>query len=39
MTTPEKFLQMFLAIGGFVVFFAVLLFIVSRVQGPREPAT
>jgi alpha-glucoside transport system permease protein len=33
MSTPEKFLQMFLAIAGFAVFFAILLFIVSRVRG------
>lgn len=40
MTTPEKFLQMFLAIGGFVVFFGVLLFIVSRVRGrANQPVT
>lgn len=40
MTTPEKFLQMLLAIGGFVVFFGVLLFIVSRVRGrANQPVT
>jgi alpha-glucoside transport system permease protein len=33
MTTPEKFFQMFLAIAGFLVFFAVLLFVLSRVRG------
>jgi alpha-glucoside transport system permease protein len=33
MSTPEKFFQMFLAIAGFAVFFAVLLFVVSRVRG------
>ena len=40
MTTPEKFFQMFLAIGAFVGFFAVLLFVVSRVRGrAQEPLT
>jgi alpha-glucoside transport system permease protein len=40
MTTPEKFLQMIYAIGGFVVFFGVLLFIVSRVRGrANQPVT
>jgi alpha-glucoside transport system permease protein len=40
MTTPEKFLQMLLAIGGFVVFFGVLLFIVSRARGrANQPVT
>ena len=38
MTTPEKFLQMFLAIAGFAVFFAVLLFLVSRVRGKGTTA-
>jgi alpha-glucoside transport system permease protein len=39
-TTAEKFLQMFLAIGGFLVFFTVLLFLVSRVRGrASEPLT
>lgn len=33
MSTADKFLQMFLAIAGFAVFFAVLLFAVSRVRG------
>jgi alpha-glucoside transport system permease protein len=33
MTTAEKFLQMFLALAGFAVFFMVLLFVVSRVKG------
>ena len=33
MTPTEKFLQMFLALGSFVVFFAVVLFIISRVRG------
>ena len=40
MTTPEKFFQMFLAIGAFVGFFAVILFVVSRVRGrAQEPLT
>ncbi len=40
MSTPEKFFQMFLALAGFVVFFAVLLFIVSRVRGrANQPVT
>lgn len=40
MTTPEKFLQMFLAIGAFAGFFAVLLFVISRVRGrAQEPLT
>ena len=40
MTTPEKFFQMFLAIGAFVGFFAVLLFVVSKVRGrAQEPLT
>ncbi len=40
MTTAEKFLQMFLAIAGFMVFFAVLLFVVSRIRGrASEPVT
>ncbi len=40
MTTPEKFLQMFLAIGTFAVFFAVLLFVISRIRGrAQEPLT
>ena len=40
MTTPEKFLQMFLAIGGFMVLFGVLLFLISRVRGrASEPLT
>ena len=39
-TTPEKFFQMFLAIAAFVGFFAVLLFVVSRVRGrAQEPLT
>jgi alpha-glucoside transport system permease protein len=39
-TTPEKFFQMFLAIGAFVGFFAVLLFVISRVRGrAQEPLT
>jgi alpha-glucoside transport system permease protein len=39
-STPEKFFQMFLALAGFVVFFAVLLFIVSRVRGrANQPVT
>jgi alpha-glucoside transport system permease protein len=39
-TTPEKFLQMFLAIGGFMVLFGVLLFLISRVRGrASEPLT
>jgi alpha-glucoside transport system permease protein len=39
-TTPEKFFQMFLAIGAFVGFFAVLLFVVSKVRGrAQEPLT
>jgi len=39
-TTPEKFLQMFLALAGFVLFFALLLFIVSRVRGrANQPVT
>ena len=33
MTPTEKFLQMFLALGSFVIFFAVILFIISRVRG------
>jgi alpha-glucoside transport system permease protein len=33
MSTVDKFLQMFMAIAGFAVFFAVLLFAVSRVRG------
>lgn len=33
MTTTEKFLQMFLALGSFVVFFAVVLFVISRLRG------
>ena len=40
MTTPEKFLQMFIAIGGFVAFFGILLLFVSRVRGrASEPLT
>ena len=40
MSTPEKIFQMFLALAGFVVFFAVLLFIVSRVRGrANQPVT
>ena len=40
MSTAEKFLQMFLAIAGFAVFFAVLLFAVSRVRGrANQPVT
>jgi alpha-glucoside transport system permease protein len=39
-TTPEKFLQMFLAIGGFMVLFGVLLILISRVRGrASEPLT
>jgi alpha-glucoside transport system permease protein len=39
-TTPEKFLQMFLAIGGFVVVLGALLFLVSRVRGrASDPLT
>ncbi len=33
MSPTEKFLQMFLALGSFVIFFAVVLFIISRVKG------
>ena len=40
MTTPEKFFQMFLAIAIFAAFFAVLLFVVSRIRGrANEPLT
>ena len=40
MSTADKFLQMFLAIAGFAVFFAVLLFAVSRVRGrANQPVT
>ena len=40
MSTPEKFLQMFYALAGFVLFFALLLFIVSRVRGrANQPVT
>lgn len=40
MSTADKFLQMFLAIAGFAVFFAVLLFVVSRVRGrANQPVT
>ena len=33
MTTTEKLVQMLLALGSFVVFFAVVLFVISRVRG------
>ena len=36
MTTPEKFFQMFLAIAGFLAFFGVLLFVVSRIRGKAQ---
>ncbi len=40
MTTPEKFFQMFLAIAIFGAFFAVLLFVISRIRGrAKEPLT
>lgn len=40
MTTADKFLQMFLALLGFAVFFALLLFVVSRVKGrAMQPVT
>jgi len=39
-TTPEKFFQMFLAIAIFGAFFAVLLFMISRIRGrAKEPLT
>lgn len=40
MSTPEKFLQMGLAIAGFLAFFGLLLFLVGRVRGKAlEPVT
>ncbi len=40
MSALEKFLQMFLAIGGFVLVFGVLLFVISRVRGrAADPLT
>ncbi len=40
MSTAEKFLQMVLAIGGFVVFFGAMLFLISRVRGrAADPLT
>lgn len=40
MSTPEKFLQMVLALAGFAVFFLVLFFIISRLRGrAQDPVT
>ena len=40
MSTPEKFLQMGLAIAGFIAFFALVLFLVGRARGRfQDPLT